>query len=49
MHAVKLEEFALSLAYLLLDVTLPEISSQSEGVVLAFVHGDVIRPLSWTT
>src|ERR1039458_6624238 len=40
---VKLEEFAVSLADLLFDVTLPEISSEAEGSIRLLVHGDVVR------
>jgi hypothetical protein len=42
-NPIELEEFAVSFADLIFDVTIPEISSEAEGSIGVFVHGDVIR------
>ena len=41
--SVKLEEFAVSLADLLFDVTIPEVSSEAERSIRVLVKGDVVR------
>ena len=41
---VELEEFAVSFANLLFDVTLPKISSEAKGAVCLLVEGDVVWP-----
>ncbi len=43
MDAVELKEPAISFPHLLFHVTIPEVSSETEGAVPLFVQSDVIR------
>ena len=42
-NAIELEELAVSLADLLFDVIIPEVSSEAKGAVRLFVQGNVVR------
>ncbi len=46
MDSVELEEFPVALANLVLNVTIPQVSSEAEGAVRLLVQVDVVRALS---